>query len=55
MTTNLDPLDLYDVRSLLSEEEQAVQASVGRLVDERVLPVIRECFEQHRFPREARA
>ena len=26
--------------------------SVARLVDEKVLPVIRECFEQHRFPRE---
>lgn len=52
MTMQLDPLDLYAVRGLLSEEEQAVQASVARLVDERVLPVIRECFERHRFPRE---
>ena len=48
----LDPLDLYDVRSLLSEDEQMVQASVGRMVDEKVLPIIGECFEQHRFPRE---
>jgi glutaryl-CoA dehydrogenase len=29
-----------------------VQESVRRLVDDKVLPVIRECFEQHRFPRE---
>ena len=29
-----------------------VQDSVRRLVDERVLPIIRECFEEHRFPRE---
>ena len=29
-----------------------VQDSVGRLVDERVLPVIREHFENHTFPRE---
>jgi glutaryl-CoA dehydrogenase len=29
-----------------------VQQSVCRFVDERVLPVIRECFESHRFPRE---
>jgi glutaryl-CoA dehydrogenase len=48
----LDPLDLYDVRSLLSDEERMVQDSVARLVDERVLPVIREHFENHTFPRE---
>jgi len=48
----LDPLDLYAVRNLLSEEEQMVQDSVARLVDEQVLPVIRRHFEQHTFPRE---
>ena len=45
-------LDLFDVRSALSEEERMVQDSVARLVDEKVLPIIRECFEQHRFPKE---
>jgi glutaryl-CoA dehydrogenase len=29
-----------------------VQESVARLVDARVLPIIRDCFEQHRFPKE---
>ena len=29
----LDPYDLYDVRSLLSEEERAVQDTVARLVE----------------------
>ncbi len=29
-----------------------VQDCVRRLVEERVLPIIRECFEEHRFPRE---
>jgi glutaryl-CoA dehydrogenase len=48
----LDPLDLFDVRSLLSEEEQMVKDSVGRMVDEKVLPIIREHFENHTFPRE---
>src|SRR5512139_653159 len=54
MTTrkSLDPLDLYDVRSLLSEEERMVRDSVARLVDERVLPVIQKHFEEHTFPRE---
>jgi glutaryl-CoA dehydrogenase len=48
----LDPLDLYDVRSLLTDEERLVQDSVGRMVDGKVLPIIQDCFEQHRFPRE---
>jgi glutaryl-CoA dehydrogenase len=48
----LDPLDLYRVRDLLSEEERMVQESVARLVDERVLPVIQRHFEEHTFPRE---
>jgi glutaryl-CoA dehydrogenase len=48
----LNPVDLFDVRGLLSEEERMVQDSVARLVDERVLPIIRECFEAHRFPKE---
>ena len=51
-TTTLDPLDLYGLRGTLMEEERMVQDSVRRLVDERVLPIIRECFEEHRFPRD---
>jgi glutaryl-CoA dehydrogenase len=48
----LDPADLFDVRGLLNEEERMVQASAARFVDERVLPVIQRCFEEHRFPKE---
>lgn len=48
----LDPCDLFDVRSLLSEEERAVQDSVARFVDQRVLPIIGDCFDQARFPAE---
>ena len=48
----LDPVDLFDVRGLLSDEERMVQDSVARMVDEQVLPVIREHFENHTFPRE---
>jgi glutaryl-CoA dehydrogenase len=51
-TTSLNPLDLYDVRGLLTEEERMVQDSVARLVDERVLPIIQKCFEEHRFPKD---
>ena len=48
----LDPYDLFDVRSLLSEEERAVQDAVARFTDEKVIPVIGECFDQGRFPKE---
>ena len=48
----LNPMDLYDVRGLLSEEEQLVQDTTARFVDEKVLPIIGECFEQGRFPKE---
>jgi glutaryl-CoA dehydrogenase len=49
---SLNPLDLYNVRSALTEDEQMVQDSVARLVDEKVLPIIQQCFEEHRFPKE---
>ncbi len=49
---SLDPADLFDVRSLLSEEERAVQDQVARFTDEKVLPIIGECFDQGRFPAE---
>ncbi len=48
----LDPLDLYDVRAQLSDDERMVQDSVARLVDDQVLPIIQKCFEEHRFPKE---
>ena len=46
----LDPLDLYDIRSELSEEELMVKDTVGRFVDDQVIPVMREAFEKHEFP-----
>ena len=52
MAVRLDPLDLYDVRSLLTDEERMVQDAVGRFVDEKVLPIIGDCFDQGRFPKE---
>ena len=48
----LDPLDLYDVRGMLAEDERMVQDSVGRFVDEEVLPIIQRHFEDHTFPRD---
>ena len=48
----LDPMDLYDVRGLLDEQERLVQDAVARMVDDKVLPVIGRAFADHRFPRE---
>ena len=48
----LNPMDLFDVRSELTEEERMVQDTVARFVDEQAIPVMREAFEAHRFPRE---
>ncbi|MDH3626405.1 MAG: acyl-CoA dehydrogenase family protein [Acidobacteriota bacterium] len=44
--------DFYDVRGLLSEDEQQIQDLVARFVDDRVLPIIADAFDQHRFPSE---
>jgi len=48
----LNPTDLFDIRSLLSEEERAVQDTVARFTDEKVIPIIGDCFDQGRFPSE---
>lgn len=53
MTNNksrLDPLDLFDVRSELSDDERMVKDTVARFVDEQAIPLMREAFEQHSFP-----
>jgi glutaryl-CoA dehydrogenase len=44
-------MDLYDLRSELSEEEVMVKDSVSRYVDDKVIPLMREAFEKHEFPR----
>ena len=46
----LNPTDLFDVRSLLTEEEQMIQDSVARFVDERALPLMADAFDKARFP-----
>ena len=44
--------DFYDIDSMLSEEERAVRDSVRAFVDERVIPIIGQCYIDGRFPRE---
>jgi glutaryl-CoA dehydrogenase len=48
----LNPLDLFDVRASLSDDERMVQEAVARMVDEKVLPIIGKAFEDHRFTTE---
>ncbi len=48
----LNPLDLFDVRASLSEDERMVQDAVARMVDDKVLPIIGKAFEDHRFTKE---
>ena len=44
--------DLYNINSLLSDEERMVRDTVREFVRERVLPVIGEHFEAGTFPRD---
>ncbi len=50
--TDLDKLDLLDIRSLLNDDESLVQDTVARFVDEQVAPIIADCFAASRFPAE---
>lgn len=45
-------IDFFKLDSLLSDEEKMIRQSVREFVDERVRPIIAECFEQGRFPAE---
>src|SRR6266566_481038 len=44
--------DLYNIDSLLSEEERMVRDTVRKFVSDRVLPTVGEHFEAGTFPRE---
>lgn len=43
-------VDFVDIDSLFSEEEKLVRQSIRSFVDERILPVIADCYEEGRFP-----
>jgi len=44
-------MDLYNLRSELTEDEIMVKDSVSRFVDDKVIPLMRDAFEKHEFPR----
>src|ERR671927_487373 len=45
-------VDYFSVDSLFSEEERMVRQTARRFAEERILPVIRDCFRDARFPTE---
>ena len=45
-------VDYLLIDSLFSGQELLVRQTARRFVDERVMPVIRDCFRDGRFPRE---
>ncbi len=47
-----DITDFYNISTLLSDEEKLAQQSVRSFVEERVKPIIAECYEEAKFPRE---
>jgi glutaryl-CoA dehydrogenase len=47
-----DPLDLLDVSTVLTDEEQDIQATVAKFLDDRVRPYVGEWFAEASFPRE---
>jgi glutaryl-CoA dehydrogenase len=44
--------DFLNIDGVLSEEERAVRDSVRRFVDDRVLPIIGDCYVEGRFPKQ---
>ncbi len=51
-SSRLDPMDLYDIDSELTDDERMVRDTVAKFVDAEAIPLMREAFEQHRFPKE---
>lgn len=45
-------VDFYNIDSLLTEEERLMRDSVREFVEERVIPIIEDCYEQAKFPHE---
>ncbi len=43
-------VDFLEFDSLLTEEERLARDTVRRFVDDRICPIIEECFEEERFP-----
>lgn len=47
-----DPIDFLELEEHLTHEERLVRTAVAQFVKQQVVPIVRECFEAGRFPRE---
>jgi glutaryl-CoA dehydrogenase len=45
-------VDYYGLDELLTEEQKRIRRTVRDFVDEQVMPIIAQCYEEHRFPDE---
>src|SRR5512146_2891084 len=45
-------VDYMSIDSLFNEQELLVRQTARQFVDDRVIPVIRDCYREARFPRE---
>jgi glutaryl-CoA dehydrogenase len=50
--TPADPVDFFDIRALLGDDERLIRDTVARFVDREVAPIIGDCFAAERFPAE---
>jgi glutaryl-CoA dehydrogenase len=44
--------DLFNIDAALTEDERAIRDTVRRFVDEKILPIIGDCYVNGRFPKE---
>ncbi len=47
-----NPIDFYNIDSVLSEEERAIRNTVRQFVDDNILPIIGDAYVEGRFPKE---
>lgn len=52
MKTDYQGVDYYQLDELLTEEQKRIRKTVRSWVSEKVLPIIADCYENHRFPDE---
>ncbi len=45
-------VDYYGLEDLFTEEQKRIRRTVRAWVDEKVMPIIAQCYEEHRFPDE---
>jgi len=51
MRPTFSGVDFYNIDSVLSEEERAVRDTIREFVDEKVLPIIGDCYIEGKFPK----